>query len=244
MNSLWKTMRSVVLAYVVNMVLITVLTGGVCFIAVVAQAAEPVGWVQEAVGAVTIHSSGKSINAKAGSGVLQHDRITTAANSHAQIMFRDKTTLAMAASSELVVADVYLKETDKSAARLVIKTVSGVFGFLMGGIAKSNPNGFKVETPIVALGIRGTEFGSAVSEDEELHGLYAGGPVVVSLNTPTKPTLDAEDRENLCFELEDTVKGFERAHRLNWGAGRHTEAKQFKAKAEEYEKLLHQYNCE
>lgn len=209
-----------------------------------ACASDAVGWVQKASGAVTLESGGKSVAAKAGDGVHSRDILVTGPRSKAQIMFKDKTTLALAENSRCAIGDVYLDAGDTKSAALHVRFLKGAFGMLLGAIAKLNPSGFKAETPLVALGVRGTEFASAVAEDIESHGLYAGGPVVVKAGAPpqTSPQPAGDTRE-LCEELEDAVRLFEKAYRSKRSVGRHDEAKTYAAKAEEFERLVKQHNC-
>jgi len=217
---------------------------GVLFAMNAALAAGPVGWVQEASGVVTIHSGGAASPATIGKGVAPRDKVVTGAGSRVQIMFKDKTTLALAEKSECQIGDVHLEAADKSAARFSLSIVKGIFGLLAGAISEHNPDGFEVETPLVSVGIRGTEFVSAVFQNQEAHGLYEGGPVVVTATQFKKTGAAAKGGEELCEAMKDTIKAMERAYRSKWGAGSHSEARKFEAKAEEYEKLLPQYGCQ
>lgn len=211
-----------------------------------AQAAEAIGWVQDKSGVVTIHSRGKQTPATLGAGVLSQDKITTARASRVQIMFKDKSILALSEMSECLIADVQLDAGNKSAARLGLKFLKGVFGMLLGGVSEHNPDGFSAQSPQVALGIRGTEFASAVDSAQELHGLYKGGPVVVTARHFKKSGAASapQNTEELCDAMDDTVSAMERAYRSKRGAGQHSEADTYDAKAEKYEQLMEQYNCE
>lgn len=211
-----------------------------------AQAAEAVGWVQEVSGSASILSDGKNTPATVGLGVAPKDTVSTAKASRVQIMFKDKTTLALAEMSECVIGDVYLEASDKKKARFNLNIVKGFFGFLAGAIAKENPQGFKVESPLVAMGIRGTEFASSVGQQIETHGLYEGGPVVVTATKFKKASaaLPADKKEEICDRIKDTIEDMERAYRSKRGAGEHSDAKKYDAKAEEYEKLFATYQCE
>ncbi len=209
------------------------------------MAAEAVGWVQEVQGTVTVIAAGAATPAKVGSGVKSQDRLKTGPASRVQVMFKDKTTLALAENSECNIADVFMEKGQKP--RFVVKLLNGVMGVLTGAIDKINPGGFKVETPLVALGIRGTEFSSAVDPNTEVHGLYAGGPVVVKANTPPQkaaaPALQGAQKEDLCDQIKTTVKRLNLAYISKRGAGAHAEGKELKVDADAYEKLLDTYQC-
>jgi hypothetical protein len=220
-------------------VLLSFLGGGV------ALAAEAVGWVQEVQGTVTVISGGASTPAAVGGGVKSQDSLKTGPASRVQVMFKDKTTLALSENSECLMADVYMEKGQSP--RFMVKLLNGAMGVLTGAIATINPEAFKVDTPLVALGIRGTEFASAVDPSKEVHGLYAGGPVIVKANTPPQkagaPALQGEQKEDLCDQIRATVKRLNLAYMSKRGAGRHSEGKELKAEAEEYEKLLGKYQC-
>ena len=209
-------------------------------------AAEPVGWVQEVKGTVTILSNGKTSKAKIGDSLNVQDTVKTGAASRVQIMFKDKTTLALSENSEFRINEALLKKG--SPPSLFVRLLRGTMGMLTGAISKLNPAGLKVESPMVALGIRGTEFAMAVDQSLEVHGLYTGGPVVVTANTkPAKaaaaPALQGKQKEDLCDQIAETIKRFELAYMSKRGAGAHSEAKQLDAKAKEYEKMLGKYGC-
>lgn len=213
-------------------------------------AAEPVGWVQEARGVVTILSQGQSSPAQVGTGVKAQDSLRTGAASRVQIMFKDKTTLALGENSECALGAIVLDQGKPQGANLPLTLLKGAMGILLGAVGKSNPAGFTVETPQVSVGVRGTEFGSVLRGDAELHGLQSGGPVLVratalqSAAAAPKASGAPPAREALCKQLKETVRRFELAAMAVRGTPEQASGKELKAKVEEYEAMQRQHGCE
>ncbi len=215
-----------------------------------AYAAGAVGWVQEARGTVTLVTKGKAAPVKVGTAVQAQDRLKTGVNSRVQVMFKDKTTLALAADSECLIGDVYLEKPDKSLVTLTLEFFKGTFDVLAGRAAKLNPERFQVKTPMVSLGVRGTEFASAVDGRNETHGLYAGGPVVVTKSGAAKTAAKSSGAApkvtgaQLCEQIEKTIDAAQRAYRDCRIARQSSQSRSWEAKVAEFEKLAKQYNCE
>lgn len=209
-----------------------------------AQAAGAVGWVQEAQGQANIMRGESAMPAKPGMAINNKDKVTTGAASRLQIMFKDRTILALAANSECHIADVFMEKKKKPT--FFVRLFKGTASFLSGAIKELNPEGFKVETPNASLGIRGTEFASAVDPGKEVHGLYADGPLLVSAKNPPQPgvaALPPYKKSQLCQQITISMKATNLAYRKIRSKGKHTEAKPYKVKAEAYRKLLRTYQC-
>ncbi len=212
-----------------------------------AFAAGEAGWVQEAKGTVNLISTGKTTPVKTGTAVRAQDRLKTGANSRVQVMFKDKTILALAADSECLIGDVYLEKPEKSLVALTLEFFKGTFDVLAGKAAKLHPERFQVKTPMVSLGVRGTEFASAVDGSNEVHGLYAGGPVVVTRLGVNKAKASASPPKvttaQLCEQIEKSIDAAEKAYRDCRIARQSSQSKSWEAKVTEFENLAKKYNC-
>lgn len=89
---------------------------------------------------------------KVGDGVSQNEQIRTGANSTAQLLFRDETTLSMGADSTLVL-DKAVYDPSKGGAEIAVRAVSGAFRFVSGA---SPSNNYKIVTRAGTIGVRGT----------------------------------------------------------------------------------------
>jgi hypothetical protein len=87
-----------------------------------------------------------------GDSVSQNERIRTGADSAAQLMFRDETTLSMGADSD-VVLDRVVYDPNKHTGEITVRAVSGAFRFVSGS---SPSNNYKILTVSGTIGVRGT----------------------------------------------------------------------------------------
>jgi hypothetical protein len=91
---------------------------------------------------------------KRGDGVFQNESITTGQNAGAQLLFRDETALTMGPESR-VILDKLIYDPDKKTGEVTIRAVSGAFRFVTGSGPKA---GYKIQTPVGTIGVRGTIF--------------------------------------------------------------------------------------
>lgn len=91
---------------------------------------------------------------KLGDGVFQNESIATGNAASAQILFTDETALTMGPNSR-VVLDKLIYDPGKKSGEMTIRTVTGVFRFVTGSGPK---DGYKVQTPVGTIGVRGTIF--------------------------------------------------------------------------------------
>lgn len=170
--------------------------------------AAPVGFVQEAVGDVKIICEDEAVNlASVEAPIQQNDTITTGPGSRAQIMFQDKTVLALGENSELKVYSV-LSEFGSGATSMGI--LKGTLRVLTSKVVSQNPDKFLVESPLGVIGIRGTEFACLVDADKETHALLEGGPVVYTTTQPLGGDY-AQTRDDLCVKAFEALSGYEKA---------------------------------
>jgi hypothetical protein len=180
--------------------LLFVTAPGLCF-----AAGAPVGWVQEAKGeALVLSSGGASRKAAVEMGVESSETLKTGAGGRLQVMFKDKTTLALDENSEIQVKDVYLDAAQPDKQRFWVKLVKGTVGFLTGALIRQKPERFKVEAPLGYLGVRGTEFAIAADTGKDTFGLYEGGPVVVTASAGG----DAAKLQEICKQLDIAVEEY------------------------------------
>lgn len=90
-----------------------------------------------------------------GSHVYVGDSITAGVRSFAVLQFVDGAKVTIRPNSEMSI-NVYDYETENPQAELGL--VSGGLRILTGALAKTNPDDFKVQTPVALMGVRGTEF--------------------------------------------------------------------------------------
>lgn len=89
---------------------------------------------------------------KLGDGVFQNESIATGTAGSAQILFTDETALTMGPNSR-VTLDKAIYDPGKRKGELVIRATTGAFRFVTGSGPKE---GYKIETPVGTIGVRGT----------------------------------------------------------------------------------------
>ena len=87
-----------------------------------------------------------------GNPVLQNDRIRTGANSVAQLLFADQTTLSVGPRSE-VTLDRFVYDPNRSTGDVAVGLTTGALRFVSG---QQDPRSYQVRTPVATIGVRGT----------------------------------------------------------------------------------------
>ena len=117
----------------------------------------PVGSISDVEGAAEIVSAGQSTGAAEGAGVRLNDELTTGADGHLQVTFRDDTVLTLGQDARVVV-DRYVFDPEQGVGDVLLTTTQGAFRFATGRIKELSEKNITVATPVAEIGIRGTEF--------------------------------------------------------------------------------------
>ena len=134
-----------------------------------AVAEDSTGMVVASRGEVMALSNGGSRELKQGDFIYKNDEIITSSKSFAVLQFVDGAKVTVRPDSTLII-EQYLyagNESDEATLNLV----SGGLRVITGAMAKSNPENYKVRTPVALMGVRGTEFsvmlcGDAVCDEQ------------------------------------------------------------------------------
>ncbi|MDQ7831295.1 MAG: FecR domain-containing protein [Desulfovibrionaceae bacterium] len=140
--------------------------------ALAAGSDKPAGYVQETKGQALAVRAGQSRELAAKAPVFSGDSLATLTKSSLQIMFADGAVLAMGPESIFAV-DEFVNEwgQDKTFTnKMKFSYGPGVFRAVTGAISDRNPHAFSVDTPLGAIGIRGTELGSLVQAPATVNG--------------------------------------------------------------------------
>lgn len=137
-----------------------------------ALAADPIGAVDAVTGECRIIRGGDSLAAEQEQPVMLNDEIATGADGRISIIFLDDTVLSLDESSHASIDDYVYSE---DASNLLFKFTKGTFRTITGEIVKQNPEGFNMETPLVTIGIRGSDVYAIIQpEGEETGALHLG----------------------------------------------------------------------
>lgn len=142
---------------------------------------EKIGVVQSIKGTAVAVAEGQKRVLKSTDPVFEKDLLAVGADGFLQIMFKDGTVLAMRDNSELQLEQFKYEIGESDDSIVDLNMISGGLRFLTGKAVKGNPEGFKVDTPLGTIGIRGTE-GTAETQLANT-GNYAND-LNANINTP------------------------------------------------------------
>ena len=118
-----------------------------------------VGKVTLVLGQATLVSSNGVTSAlQKGSSVKPGDRIETAGGGHVHIRFVDDALVSVRPSSRLIIEEYEYNPTKVLESQVRFKLETGVARAISGAAAESAKERFRLNTPLVAIGVRGTDF--------------------------------------------------------------------------------------
>jgi hypothetical protein len=142
-----------------SLVLLVVLTGPV-----MAQTQDSSGMVVASRGEVIALSDGGSRELKQGDFIYVKDEIMTSNRSFAVLQFTDGAKVTVRPDSTMIIEQYLYAGNDNDEATLNL--VEGGLRVITGAMAKSNPENYKVRTPVALMGVRGTEFSIMLCGDD------------------------------------------------------------------------------
>lgn len=137
-----------------------------------------VGQIAGMRGDVKVDRAAKSLKAHIGMALQKGDRLTTAANASAQLIFHDDTVITLGKNSDFRVEDF-----DYAGAKPTAKfsAVKGALKVMTGQIAKTAPQNFELKSRTATIGIRGTHFLGVIEPDGDTFACTDGKIAVASL---------------------------------------------------------------
>ena len=118
-----------------------------------------VGKVTLVLGQATLVSSnGVTSSLQKGSSVKPGDRIETAGGGHVHIRFVDDALVSVRPSSRLIIEEYEYNPAKVLDSQVRFKLETGVARAISGAAAESAKERFRLNTPLVAIGVRGTDF--------------------------------------------------------------------------------------
>lgn len=143
-------------------------------------AAAPVGTVSLVLGKAWVESAdGDRETARTGTEILATDRVVTTGTGHVHIRFIDDALVSVRPDSRLRITD-YVYDADAPAESLVRFTLEeGVTRSISGEAGRNARDRFRLDTPIAAIGVRGTDFVVSAGSDN-MRALVNEGAIVVA----------------------------------------------------------------
>ncbi|MCG6871299.1 MAG: FecR family protein [Gammaproteobacteria bacterium] len=121
------------------------------------SAAESIGTVRYADGVASVEAADRSGDLVKGSPLYVGDLIRTGAGARLGLELSDGSVIRLGADTEFRVQD-YRYVADPAGGYAVFALARGAFRALTGVLGKLDQPAFRVNTPVAAVGVRGTEF--------------------------------------------------------------------------------------
>jgi len=130
--------------------------------------AEPIGQVEAVEGTVTAtRADGTITELGEGDPVFAGDVLASGTDGAIGIVFADGTSFSMAENGRMVL-DEMIYDPGAGDGRLALSVVKGVFTFVSGEIARTDPEAMTIGTPVATIGIRGTQSGIDIADGQTL----------------------------------------------------------------------------
>jgi predicted nucleic acid-binding Zn-ribbon protein len=128
---------------------------------------QAIGKITTADGAVTVQRVNTTIQLNEGDFIYLNDVIESNASS-VGIAFADETTMSVDPNSKMVIDDFVYDPEEPTTGSMSANVIEGNFSFVSGQIAKVGNDAMTVTTPVLTIGVRGTQVaGKANTEGED-----------------------------------------------------------------------------
>ncbi|HEX7952859.1 MAG TPA: FecR domain-containing protein, partial [Burkholderiales bacterium] len=125
-------------------------------------AAATAGRIDSLSGSVNVSRNGVAVQPLAtGTAVNEGDQISTGPDSWVLLEMADGGSLTLRGKTRMRIDAYVYSETDKSASKSWLSLLEGAMRSVTGAIGAFNPPSYRLTTPIVTLGIRGTDHETA-----------------------------------------------------------------------------------
>lgn len=109
---------------------------------------------------------GNPVVAQLTSAIHLNDLLETGANGAIRVQFTDSTFFSLGSNGSARV-DTYVFDPDRATSALSLTFLRGAFRFVSGGPLHANPGGPSVQTPVAAIGMRGTGVNGVIGPEAE-----------------------------------------------------------------------------
>src|SRR5574344_680151 len=127
---------------------------------------------------------GSRRSARAGGPIWVGDRVETAAGGHVHIRFVDEALVSVRPNSRLVVEDYHYDSAQVHQSLVRFRLDQGVARAISGAAAEGARERFRLNTPLVAIGVRGTDFVVRADAQQAQAQVNQGAIVMAPLTAP------------------------------------------------------------
>ena len=128
----------------------------------------PIGNVEDVDGSVfAVRVDGTRVELNVGDPVFQGDILESGPDGSIGVILADETTFSMGGDGRMVLDEmVYDPGTQEGTVSLSV--LEGVFTFVSGQVAKTDPDAMTLDTPVATIGIRGTQVGINLEDGQDM----------------------------------------------------------------------------
>lgn len=119
---------------------------------------EPVGDVTLVIGSVQVQRGEQQLTLSRGASLLVGDNIQTQANGHVHLRFVDGALVSVRPASSLKIVEYRFDKANPSASVVRFQLDQGVVRAISGQAAEAAKDKFRLNTPLAAIGVKGTDF--------------------------------------------------------------------------------------
>ena len=141
---------------------------------------QPVGSVSLVIGRAfskSIHN-GEYTRLATGALLYEGDSLKTESSGHIHVQLRDSGVISIRPNSELQIEVFQFDEANPQASSVKFNLIHGTTRSVSGSAAESAKHRFRLNTPIAAIGVRGTDFVVSATSDSLMTLVNQGGIVV------------------------------------------------------------------
>ena len=148
---------------------------------------ELIGNIESLEGEVfAIRADGERVRHELGDQVFQGDILESGDDGKVGVLLADETTFAMGSEGRMVLDEMVCDPATQEGS-VSMSVLQGVFTFVSGQVAKTDPDAMTLDTPVATIGIRGTQVGLDIRDGESFNvhlmeelGEFVGEVVVVN----------------------------------------------------------------
>jgi hypothetical protein len=123
-----------------------------------APSAQTVGIVSFVIGRANVQRAGELIALSAGSELKVGDQLLTPLNGHVHVRFVDGALVSLRPSSSLKIYEYRFDAQNPAASSVKFELEQGVVRAISGQAAEAAKDKFRLNTPLAAIGVKGTDF--------------------------------------------------------------------------------------
>lgn len=165
-----------------------------------ATPATPVARVAVSVGeAKKFNTAGQAEPLKVGTSLMAGDRIRTGSDSVAILVFTDEGRISLRADSELLIRHYQIDPAGVKT-RIELELIKGTVRQISGNASRTQPERYRLNTPVAVIGVRGTDF-LAKTTGDAVEAFVHEGKIIL---TPAQGTCAQTECAPVAMASSDT----------------------------------------